>query len=110
MSETHESRQICNSCAIVEDFCGHAISLALIYSTAGSACCDSTGILSTVLEEVEGFVEIDGGGVGSGIGQNEGENTAHGEDEVGECEMPYEKPTAGYDVEVVEEQAGSGSA
>lgn len=31
-----------------------------VHSTAGATCCDSSSILSSVLEVVEGFVEVDG--------------------------------------------------
>ena len=63
MSQPHKAGQICDSCSIIEDFCGHTISLALINPATWSACCNSTGILSTMLEKVEGFVKIDGGRV-----------------------------------------------
>ena len=63
MSQSHKAGQICDSCSIVEDLCCHTISLALVNSTTWSACCDSAGILSAVLEKVEGFVEVDGGRV-----------------------------------------------
>jgi hypothetical protein len=49
VTQSHESGQICYSCSIVEDLCCHAVSLALVDSAARGACCDSAGILSTVL-------------------------------------------------------------
>ena len=63
MSQPHEAGQICDSRSIIEDFCCHTISLALVDSATWSACCNSAGILSAMLEKVEGFVEIDGGRV-----------------------------------------------
>ena len=63
-------------------FGSHAISLALINSSTGGACRNSASILTTMLEEVEGFVKVDGRGGGRGVGENKGENAAHTEADV----------------------------
>lgn len=72
MSQSHESWQVCDSCSIVEYLRCHAVSLALVDPSALGACCNPAGILSAVLEKVEGFVEVDGSGIRVGICQDEG--------------------------------------
>jgi len=76
MSQAHKAGKVGYSGTIVEDLGGHTISLALVYTTAGAACCDSTSILTAMLQKIEGIVNLDGG-LGVRICVDDGDNTAH---------------------------------
>jgi len=58
--DAHRTGQILEARAIAEDFGGHAVALGLVNATSSSASGDTTSILTSVLQEVQSFVEVDG--------------------------------------------------
>lgn len=77
MSKTHEAWEVSNAGAVVKDLGCHAVPFALVETTARAAGCNTTGILATVLEQIEGIVDLDGSGGGGGIRMDYGDDTAH---------------------------------
>jgi len=64
----------------MEDLCRHAIAFALVYSSAGSTSSYATRILSSVLEVVQGVVEVGSrsrGGRVVDVTKNKAEDAAH---------------------------------
>lgn len=59
MTQSHEARQVLDALAVLEDRAGHAIALALIYPSTASTGRDTASILSTVLEKVQGIMQVD---------------------------------------------------
>ena len=77
MAKTHEAGEIGNTSTILEDLGGHAIALALVETTAGTAADYTSSVLSTVLEEVEGIVNLYRSGLRLGVAVDNGNDTAH---------------------------------
>jgi hypothetical protein len=79
VSHAHEAGEVDDAGAVAEDFGGEPVAFALVDAAAGGAGGDAAGVLAAVLEEVEGVVEVGGGGVGGMVGEDEGEYAAHGD-------------------------------
>lgn len=103
MANTHETREMGDTLAILEDIAGHAISLALvsvdnmsatwsanirrrvesIHSTTSATSGDTSGILTSVLEIVEGFMKVHSGNILARlvlpVAEYEADNSTHGE-------------------------------
>jgi hypothetical protein len=58
MPQAHETGKILDPAAVVEDLCSHAISFALVYTTARSASSYTARVLSSMLEIVERIVKV----------------------------------------------------
>jgi hypothetical protein len=63
MAQPHIAGKLLQSSAVCEDLAGHPKSLTLCQSAA-LADRDSSGILSSVLQIIERFMEVDRGGRG----------------------------------------------
>jgi hypothetical protein len=53
--------------SVVEDFCSHAIPLALVYASAWSTSSYTTSILPSMLQIVKRVMEVSGGSGRGGI-------------------------------------------
>jgi hypothetical protein len=60
VAEAHEARKIGDTGTVLEDLRGHAVALALVEATTGTATDYSSSVLAAVLEEVECIVHLDG--------------------------------------------------
>lgn len=78
VTETHETGEICDSGAVVEDLGGHAIALALVEAATRGAGGYSASILASVLEQIQGVVNLNGGGGGRRIRVDNGDDATHG--------------------------------
>src|SRR5690606_1556799 len=76
MSNSHPAGKILASFAILKHSARHSISLALIYPTTISTGCDTTGILTSMLEEIKSLMEIING-VTLWVGEENSYNTTH---------------------------------
>lgn len=77
MAKTHEAGEIGNTSTILEDLGGHAIALALVETTAGTAADYTSSVLSAVLEEVKGIVNFYRSGLRLGVAVDNGNDTTH---------------------------------
>ena len=85
MTKTHVSRQVSNASTVLEDLGGHAVALALVEATTGTATDYSGSILAAVLEKVEGVMHLDRSRLRLGVAVDHSNNTAHVDVMVG-CE------------------------
>lgn len=77
MGDAHVAGKVYRALAVVKDLGGHAVALALEDSTSRATGRDTTGILTTVLQIVQAFVQVGSGVRCIGIREDKGENTAH---------------------------------
>lgn len=77
MAETHESREIGNASAVLENLGGHTVALALVETTTGAAADYSSSVLAAVLEEIEGIVDLNRSRLRLGVAVDDCNDTAH---------------------------------
>jgi hypothetical protein len=77
MTETHESREVGHASAILEDLGGHAIALALVETTTGTATDYTSSVLAAVLEKIESIVDLNRSGLRLGVAMDNGNDTTH---------------------------------
>lgn len=82
VTESHESWKILNTLSILEDLGGHTVALALVDTSSAGTGCNTAGILSAVLEIVQGVVEVSRGIGGLAVllevAHDQGKNSTHG--------------------------------
>jgi hypothetical protein len=82
VTKTHVSGQVSDAGTVLEDLGGHAVALALVEATTGAAAHNTGGILTTVLEEIQSIVDLDGCCRRFRVSVNNGDDSAHGEDDL----------------------------
>ena len=85
VAEAHEAGKVGHTGAVLEDLGGHAVALALVEATTGTATDYSGSILAAVLEKVEGVMHLDRSRLRLGVAVDHSNNTAHVDVMVG-CE------------------------
>lgn len=83
VTEAHVARQISDASSVLKDLGGHAIALALVEASTRATAHDTSGILATMLKQIQSIVDLDGRGGRFGITVDNGDNSTHGE----ECDL-----------------------
>ena len=77
MSEAHEARKVRDARAVLENPGSHTVTLALVEASTSAATDDTSGILATMLEEVEGIMHLDRCRLRLWIAMDHRNDTAH---------------------------------
>ena len=77
MAKTHEAWEVGNTSTILEDLGGHAVALALVETTTSTAADYTSSILSAMLEQIEGIMDLDRSGLRLGVAVDNSNDTTH---------------------------------
>ena len=77
MTYTHETWKIWDAFTVVEDFGCHTVAFALVDPASTGTGCDTTCILTTMLEKVECVVNVCCSGCGSVVAVYHSYDTTH---------------------------------
>jgi hypothetical protein len=77
MSQSHEAGEVLYAFTVLEDLRGHSVALTLINSASGRTSGDTAGILTAMLEKIQGIVDVSGSRDRLRVSMDNGDNPTH---------------------------------